>query len=372
MSRQKQVIIAAAVVVGVVVLGLGAAWGWVTTTASAELGRAVEVHEVELAVPWPLSEEDVVELRAQARDRLLQARAELSPVDLEPADRDSAEDQEQGLSDADTAPDLTDEELGLDLEAVALERALGRGRYLIKARYPCGECHGHDLGGGTMVDDPMVGGFFGPNLTGGQGSVVADYTTADWDRILRHGVKADGRVAMMPSVDFFAMSDRELSDIIATIRTMPAVDREAEPLRLGPLGSVLIATGAFVFSADQHPDHHAAHVAAPPPAEDTLAYGGHIAQACAGCHQTSFTGGPVVGAPPDWPEASNLTPHSEGLEGWTFEDFDRAMLQGLRPGGDPLRPPMSEVSSMAREMTEVDRRAMYAYFMSLQPKPTGH
>lgn len=370
MSLMKRLIIGMSITMVSLLLLVGAAWGWASVTAHAELRRTVEAHRIEIPAPWPLTEVEVAELRSDARDRLLVARAAQAMPALD-ADVDTSPDESLAASDAEMVPDFSDEELEIDLDAVALERALERGRYLIAARFPCAECHGHDFGGGVLLDDPVVGGFFGPNLTTGQGSAVADYTMADWDRIIRHGVKPDGRVSMMPSVDFFGMSDQELSDIVTTLRSMPPVDRQAPPTRLGPLGTALIATGAFTFSADEHEDHDAPHKLVPPPPDDPVVYGGHVAQACVGCHQRSFVGGPVVGAPPDWPAAANLTPHEEGLAGWSFEDFDRAMTAGIRPDGQEIRTPMKEVAPMAQAMTEIDRRAMYAYFMSLEPQPTG-
>jgi len=341
----KRIIVGMSIAAAVLLVAVGAAWAWATWTAQAALARVVDAHRVEVPVPWPLTPDEGATADAGL------------PPDM--------------LSDADPTPDFTDAELGLDVQAIARERAVERGHYLLKARYPCGECHGEDFGGGVMIDDPMVGVMEGPNLTGGEGGVTSTYTVADWDRAIRHGLKPDGRVSMMPSVDFFAMSDRELSDIVAVITSMPAVDRTSRPVSLGPLGSVLVATGAFVMSADRLESHDSAHVAEPPSPKDIVAYGGHIAQPCSGCHGSSFVGGPVVGAPPDWPAASNLTPHAEGIAGWSYDDFARAMLEGIGGDGQPLRPPMSEMSKMAREMSEEDLRAIYTYFMSLEPQPTG-
>ena len=100
-----------------------------------------------------------------------------------------------------------------------------RGRHLVTARYGCAECHGANFGGGVMVDAFPLGSLLGPNITTGQGSRTLQYSPADWDRIVRHGVLPDGRPAVMPSIDFVQMSDQELSDIIAYIRSFPA-DRQ--------------------------------------------------------------------------------------------------------------------------------------------------
>ena len=110
----------------------------------------------------------------------------------------------------------------------ARSQALDRGRHLVESRYGCGECHGSAFGGGVMIDDPTIGRLLGPNLTTGKGSVTAGFQPADWDRIVRHGVKPNGKPALMPSEDFRQMSDQELSDIIVFIRSQPSVDSTAE------------------------------------------------------------------------------------------------------------------------------------------------
>ncbi|NLY93336.1 MAG: cytochrome c, partial [Myxococcales bacterium] len=172
---------------------VGASYAWASYSASSKLDVVFTIHQVDFPVPTPL---------------------------------DAAHVDEGG-----------------DPEALALEQAIERGRHLLSARYACADCHGEDFGGGVMVDDPAMGRLLGPNLTRGEGSVTLDYSVADWDRIVRHGIRKDGRPALMPSEDFMAMSDRELSDIIAYIRALPPVDNAVPPSTLGPIGKLLVATG---------------------------------------------------------------------------------------------------------------------------------
>ena len=272
----------------VLVLGLGG-YGLASYTSHKKLSQQYETHEADFPVPWPLSDEEVAKLRA-----------------------DGQADQ---------------------VDALAHKRARRRGKHLVEARYACTECHGADFGGGTMVDDPALGHLYGPNLTAGKGGVVAEYTLTDWDRIVRHGVTPRGTSALMPSVDFIDMTDRELSDIIVYLRSLPPVDNKPLPSELGPLGRVLIATGEMELNADQVDDHRAAHRKRPPSDQDTIAFGRHLSQVCTGCHGPEFRGGPIASGPPSWPPAKNLTPHTQGLADWSFADFDRAMRQGKKRDG---------------------------------------
>lgn len=297
--------------VGVVLVGLVlvvlAAYGWASYAAGRKLARSYTTHTVDFPIPYPSSE---------------------------PA-----------------------------AQAAALER----GRHLVEARYGCVECHGRDFGGGVMIDDPAIGRILGPNLTEGNGGVTAGFRPADWDRIVRHGIKRDGKPALMPSVDFREMSDQELSDIITFIRSQPPVDRAAAPPSLGPVGKVLVATGKFTLSADLIGGGAGSHAATPPQTEPTAAFGRHIAGTCMGCHREDLGGGPIVGGDPSWPPAANLTPGPAGIGEWTLAQFRTALREGKRPDGRALRAPMSGMKPYALKMTDVELEALWAYLRSLPP-----
>lgn len=314
----------AAVVLLLVLLG-GGGYLWASGRSEAILARTIDSHTVDFPIPFPLADAEVAELG------------------------------------------LTPEEA----DSLARERAVERGRHLVEARYGCVDCHGTDFGGGTMMDFPPMGLFQGPNLTLGQGSVTADYTQADWDRIVRHGLRPDGTPAVMPSVDFVRMSDQELSDVVAFIRALPPVDRAMEPVRFGPLGKFLLATGKLPLPADGIPTHGEAHRAEPPEAEVTLEFGAHLATTCTGCHGPQLAGGPIVGGDPNWLPASNLTPATDGLQGWTREDFRRLAREGVRPDGSPVQAPMTFVLPAMQRMTATEVDAIWLYLASLDALPTG-
>jgi cytochrome c553 len=255
--------------------------------------------------------------------------------------------------------------------AIARANALERGRHLVTARYDCTECHGENFGGGVMVDAFPIGSLLGPNLTSGRGSIVADYTAADWDRAVRHGVLSTGHASIMPAQDFVRMSDQELSDIITYIQAQPPVDNEVPRPRFGPLGKILVATGQFQPAVNAIADHHAAHATFPPAAEVSHEFGEHIAATCVGCHGPTFSGGPIVGGDPSWPPAANLTPHETGLAGWTYDDFVTAVRHARRPDGTALRPPMTFVQPTTQAMTDVELEALWQYLQSLPPTPVA-
>lgn len=324
-------------IAGVVVLVLGVVgaggYAWASMAADRMLSRTFEVHEVDFPIPFPLDDQELAALEAGDGD----ARRE---VDEEERDR------------------------------LAREGAVERGRHLVEARYACADCHGADFGGGVMVDAAPIGTLRGPNLTRGAGSAVLDYTPADWDRAVRHGILPDGRPASMPSVDFHRMSDRELSDIVAYIASLPPVDHEVPPPVLGPLGKFLLATGEIPLTADLL-SHDVAHPTLPPAEEPSREFGEHLAATCTGCHGESFAGGPIPGGDPSWPPARNLTPHPDALGPWSYEDFVAAMREATRPDGREIREPMSHVSAFAQQMTYVELEAMWLYLRSVPEVAPG-
>ena len=241
----------------------------------------------------------------------------------------------------------------------------------MEARYGCMECHGADLSGGVMVDDPMLGTLLGPNLTSGGGSRALGYGPADWDRIVRHGIRRDGTPSAMPSQDFQAMSDQELSDIVTYLRSWPPVDNDVPPVRLGPVGKVLVATGQFSLSADLIPSHEVPHAPLPPASEVSVEFGAHLAGVCTGCHGQDLSGGPIVGGDPSWVPARNLTPHGDGLSGWTYDQFLAALREGRRPDGTAIVEPMTFVIPFALNMTDVELQALWAYLESVPPVPSA-
>ncbi len=245
--------------------------------------------------------------------------------------------------------------------------AVERGQHLVASRYGCTTCHGANLGGGVMLDSPAIGSLHGPNLTTGKGGRTAHYTMSDWDRIVRHGVKPDGSGALMPSGDFFGMSDAELSDIVAYIRSLPPVDREVVPVRLGAVGKLLLVLGRLPVAAAREQARASSHPQRPPETGDTVAFGAHLAVVCSTCHRPNFAGGTIPYGPPDWPKAANLTRHATGLIGWSYEDFERALTRGVSRDGHPLREPMAGIAASAQAMLPIERKALWTYLSSLAP-----
>ena len=242
---------------------------------------------------------------------------------------------------------------------------VARGRHFAEAIGKCGDCHGPDLGGKTMLDAGPLGTVIASNLTAGRGGALARYTDEQLARAIRHGVAEDGRgLFIMPAPEYYHISDDDLSALIAYLRTVPAVDRELPASEIRALGRALYLAGKLPLVVAEQMDH-AAPRQAPAPGV-TVEYGKYLATVggCTGCHGPELAGGPSHD--PNGPPAANLTP--AGIGSWSEADFFRALRSGVRPNGTAISPFMPWVSS--GKMTDDEIRALWMYLRSVPAKET--
>ena len=290
-------------IVVVIVLAAGA-YAYAYTTASSRYHRQWTAHEVTFPIPFPLSDADIAALRSE--------RSASAPKGADPL-------------------------AGVDLQAIARERAVANGRRLVDTRLGCANCHSADFGGKAIIDSIVVARWVAPNLTLGQGSVTASFRPQDWDRAVRHGIKHSDESSTMPCEEFLNLSDHELSDVVAYIRSKPPVNRDLGTTRIGPIFAFVGAFNSKAFPAT-YIDHARPHLLEPPVAAATPEFGEHLVQVCRGCHGANLSGGKIAGDP-NMPEVANLTPHETGLKGWTEADFLRALREGKRKDGTAIPTP---------------------------------
>jgi cytochrome c553 len=239
-----------------------------------------------------------------------------------------------------------------------------RGRHLATAVAKCTDCHTADMGGKLFIDGGPLGTIYSSNLTPGKGSRVASYTDAQLEAAIRHGIRPNGRGLMiMPSDEYYNLSDEDVSAIIAYVRALPAVDREQPDSKLGPLGRALFTFNKLPVVTAARMDHDAQRGVAPP-AGPTREYGQYLVSVggCRGCHGPNLVGGPSPepGAPP----AANITPAGP-IGKWSEADFVRVIRTGTRPDGSKLLDFMPW-RSMARH-TDDELHAIWLYLQTVPP-----
>jgi cytochrome c553 len=242
--------------------------------------------------------------------------------------------------------------------------ALARGQVLAEVS-SCTACHTASLGGESFINEPVLAILSAPNLTSGLGGIGGQYTDADWERAIRHGVRPDGTgLIIMASQHFNYYSDEDLGALIAYLKSVPPVDNGLPARQVGPMGNILLAFGAFPFAPDLI-DHSAAHTAATPTGA-TAAHGEYLTQitACTDCHGAGFVGRTPEEAGQGAPAGPNLTPGGE-LGGWTEADFFKAMREGVKPTGTPLSADMPWTAYA--KLADEELSAIWLYLQSLPP-----
>lgn len=213
-----------------------------------------------------------------------------------------------------------------------------RGRYLFLSR-GCTECHAADGAGKDVINDGKGFVVQAPNITPAAGSVVAAYSASDWVRTIRHGVKPDGRPALvMPSEDYARFTDDDLAALVAFLRQMPAVAGRGAKIEF-PLPVKAFYGAGLVQDAAEKIDH-TLPVSRPVPEAVTAEHGAYLANSCIGCHGAGLSGGKVPGGPPDWPATANLTTgEGSAMTLYPTPDSFVAMLRsGKRPDGSAIMP----------------------------------
>lgn len=246
--------------------------------------------------------------------------------------------------------------------------SIARGDHLITLA-KCGECHGDDLAGKVILDEPFLARLSGPNLT--PAGPVGTRSDAELLRAIRYGLSVEGRSLLgMPTAEHFHFSDDELADMMAAIRALEPVHRELPSQRVGIVFRALYLAGEIELVGQEQIDIHGPRPSTVRPGV-SKAYGEHLARTggCYSCHGAQLAGGPMAGAPPHFPPASNITPHTSGLADWSEADFARAMRKGQRPDGTDIDEAMPW--RYTRDMSEQELAALWMYLQGVSAAPYG-
>jgi mono/diheme cytochrome c family protein len=118
---------------------------------------------------------------------------------------------------------------------------VARGGHLVDIM-GCRGCHGRDLRGAVFDDAPDVVMAYPVNLT----LWLKSNSREDLSRVLRQGVKPSGEgVTIMPSNGFMYLTDQELADADAYLRSVPAGGKVQPQMKLTWKGRLGVALGKF-------------------------------------------------------------------------------------------------------------------------------
>ena len=253
-----------------------------------------------------------------------------------------------------------------------------RGLYLSKAA-GCLGCHteekpdAHAYAGGRELETPF-GTFFGPNITPHPQAGIGRWSEEDFFRAMRRGERPDGAhyYPAFPYPSFTRITDQDLRDLWAYLRSVPQSSRASQPHDLQfPFGWRWLLSGWKLLFFSPGP------IAPDPARSDIVNRGAYLTNAlghCGECHTPrSFLGAPkedrhLAGAKVGEATATNLTPTR--LEKYS-DDYLRDVLQtAMTPEGDVLSEAMGEVvRNTTSQLTPEDLNALIAYLRSLPPLP---
>ncbi|RMG72959.1 MAG: cytochrome c [Bacteroidetes bacterium] len=272
----------------------------------------------------------------------------------------------------------TFEEVPLPELAVATDSAsVQAGKRLVQMN--CAGCHldpeSGTLAGRWFGQNPL-GEAHTANITRDAATGIAAYTDAELYRLLRTGVKRNHELALPFMPKLVSMSDEEVEDIIAFLRSDDPLLQPVEaerPIELSLLGKALVK-----FAWKPQP-YQAARVK--PPRGNAVAYGEYLVNSqllCFACHSAThevnlaappqtqgyLAGGTEFVEPGQEPVVSpSLRMPADGLGSWTEAQFITAMKEGVRPDGTSFLMPMEAYD----ELDTIEIRAIWAYLGSLGP-----
>nr|WP_244290400.1 cytochrome c [Leptospira bourretii] len=236
------------------------------------------------------------------------------------------------------------------------------GKRLYQSR-GCGDCHDVDGSGKTFIENPAIGTLSGSNLTAGKGGILSDRTDEELAIAIRHGVGKNGRALIfMPSTDFQGMTNEDVGKLISFLRSLPGIDKVQGELKPGPLGRFLFLIGEIpVFVSAEIINHEITHLTNITPSV-SIEYGKYVASTCTGCHGFSLKGGPIQGAPPEWPPAQNIS--KSGINHYTEANFIKTIRTGKRPDGSEMKFPMPWKS--LGQLTDTELKALWMYLQTIE------
>jgi mono/diheme cytochrome c family protein len=248
--------------------------------------------------------------------------------------------------------------------------SLARGGHLVEAIAKCYECHGANLGGTLMINEPAFAVVPAPNLTRGRGGVGSTYTELDWVRAIRHGLRRDSTaLVIMPAEAYQFMSDADLGAVIAFVRSVAPVDSTWPAPVFGPVSRMLLAQDKLPVFPAAIVNHERTGLSFPA-ADTAVEYGRYLADigGCTTCHNHAMSGGEVQAGPPGSPPAANLTPG--GMPQWTEAEFVRSLREGKTRDGRDIDNAMMPWQLSGR-MTDAEIHAMWLFLRSLPAKELG-
>jgi mono/diheme cytochrome c family protein len=258
---------------------------------------------------------------------------------------------------------------------------VARGK-LVFAAGDCASCHASPgqsdrsrLGGGLALASPY-GTFRAPNISMDPVDGIGSWTTKDIANALLRGVSPDGShyYPVFPYESFTQMRPEDVQDLIAYLRTLPAVKGRAPDHDLNPVFGIRRFIGfwkLFYFRPGPIlPD--AAH-------DETWNRGRYLSEAlvhCAECHSSRDMFGGIKAstryAGGQDPTGTGFYPNITAVRigGWSEQQLADMLQTGTTPNHGRVGSSMADVVTNTATLPQSDRDAIAVYVKSLPSRPT--
>ncbi|MDP2411945.1 MAG: c-type cytochrome [Pseudolabrys sp.] len=255
---------------------------------------------------------------------------------------------------------------------------LQRGDYLVNTILACGNCHspkgppaaiaGKEFSGGLEFDEPPFK-VTASNITMDKDTGLGGWTDAQIKTLMRTGVRPNGvRIAgIMPTAFYGILTERDMDAVVAYLRTLKPVRNQVPD----PVYKIALPHESFPGGEKPYTEAMLA---------DKVKKGFYLATIghCMECHTpmgprgrdfvgTLGAGGFEFKGPWGVSVARNITQsRTKGLGDWTDAEIKRAIVEGKRKDGSPLKPPMAY--PLYAKMTADDLDAVVAYLRTVPAK----
>ena len=263
-----------------------------------------------------------------------------------------------------------------------------RGRYLFRIAVSCG-CHGDNLAGYKRGNPPTLpdAAPFGERFDGPFGSVPSSNITSDQETGIggwsdeelitgiRTGVRPDGAplFPIMPYPSYSGMADQDVRDLVAYLRTVPAVKNEVPAKQLNP-------PPPGVEPPPLPPLQKAPATAPTSPPERRGEYLALSLAHCNICHSTTapdmtplpghYLAGNVMPVSGELALIPNITPDEKtGIGSWSADDIAAFLKTGSKPNGTIAYGLMKDLIEKygLKHLTDGDAKAIGLYLKTIPP-----
>ncbi|MGI9225529.1 MAG: c-type cytochrome [Woeseiaceae bacterium] len=210
-------------------------------------------------------------------------------------------------------------------------------------------CHGEGLGGSVFFDNLWIGTFVAPDLT----RTFADLSDAELDSVIRHGVRRNGKSTfIMPSSGLHHLSDEDLNNIAAFIRSQPLGDGPGYAAKPGLIARFFLLIREFQPQAQNILD--GAPWMSGSPSRTSPDAGQYLAlTACAECHGLDLRG------------ENDFAPSLVAVAAYSLRDFRVLMRSGVAIGNRELELMKEVATGRFVHFTDSEVEALYDYLRSL-------